>query len=258
MPLSNIDGTILLIGGTSEIGLELAVRLCHNRNVVVAARRVEEAEKSSSRLRASGANQVTVIPFEANDIAGHRALVHQAQAVAGDIAVAIVAFGILGRQSEAEHDEFHAVEIATVDYVDQVSMLTVLADELRKQDSRSTIVAFSSIAGWRARRANYVYGSTKAGLDAFCQGLTDALHGSNVRLFTVRPGFVVGRMTQGMKPAPLAVDAPTVAAQTVAEINRQDHANKFHSQTLWIPRKLRLLAYAFRVTPRFIWRKLPR
>ena len=64
------------------------------------------------------------------------------------------------------------------------------------------IVVFSSVAGVRVRRANYVYGSAKAGLDGFASGLADALHGTGVQLLLVRPGFVIGRMTEGMSPAP--------------------------------------------------------
>ena len=66
----------------------------------------------------------------------------------------------------------------------------------------------------RVRRANYVYGSAKAGLDGFASGLADALHGTGVRLLLVRPGFVIGRMTEGMTPAPLSSTPQQVAAAT--------------------------------------------
>ena len=89
------------------------------------------------------------------------------------------------------------------DYVAHVTVLTHLAEILRAQGS-GTLVVFSSVAGARVRRANYVYGSAKAGLDGFASGLADALHGSGVRLLLVRPGFVIGRMTEGMAPAPFS------------------------------------------------------
>src|SRR5699024_7642081 len=172
------------------------------------------------------------------------------------ITCAVVAFGILGEQDKAEHDEHHAVDIATVDYLAQVSMLTVLSDVM----SRGHIVAFSSIAGWRARRANYVYGSTKAGLDAFCQGLADKLtldKSKELALITARPGFVIGSMTEGMKPAPMSVTPEIVAGAIVKEIHKQDGA-KPRSKTLWIPAQLALLAFVMRLVPRPIWRKMPR
>ena len=127
-------------------------------------------------------------------------------------------------------------------------MLTVLADEM----ARGEIFAFSSIAGWRARRANYVYGSTKAGLDAFCQGLSDKLHGTGLNLILARPGFVIGAMTEGMKPAIMSV-TPDVVADAVVEA-----AVKGRSTTVWIPRRLTVLATIMRLVPRPIWRHMPR
>lgn len=239
-------GTLLLLGGTSDIGGEVAVRLCAGRDVVLAARRPGELGGVEKRMREAGAASVRSIEFDATDLASHRPVVEQA-AESGPITTAIVAFGILGDQARAEHDEEHAAEIAVVDYAAQVSMLTVLADVM----TSGHIFAFSSIAGWRARRANYVYGSTKAGLDAFCQGLADRLHGTDLALITARPGFVIGSMTQGMKPAPLSVTPDLVADAVVAEMGKG-------SRTVWIPRALELLAWVMRCVPRPIWRRMPR
>ncbi|WP_018295493.1 SDR family oxidoreductase [Corynebacterium lubricantis] len=237
------SGPILVLGGTSDIGIEIAQRLCAGRDVVLAARRPEALEDNIALLRAAGAKEVRTVAFEATDTDSHRGLITAAQPT-----TAIVCFGILGDQQRAELDEHHAVEIAAVDYLAQVSVLTVLADEMTSGD----IIAFSSIAGWRARRANYVYGSTKAGLDAFCQGLTDRLHGTPVRLITARPGFVIGSMTEGMKPAIMSVTPDVVAKHVV------DAMEKKGSRTVWIPRPLQLLAWIMNVVPRPIWRRMPR
>ena len=211
-------------------------------------------DKLTSELLRNGATSVHTLSFDATDVSSHRAVIEQAATLAGeDITTAVVAFGILGDQEQAEHDEAHAFDIALVDYATQVSMLTVLADVMK----RGHIVAFSSIAGWRARRANYVYGSTKAGLDAFCQGLADRLQGSNLALITARPGFVIGSMTQGMKPAPLSVTPDVVAAAVVKAIESSSGSRPV-SRTLWIPRTLQLLAWVMKLVPRPIWRHMPR
>ncbi|GAB2514831.1 putative oxidoreductase [Corynebacterium atrinae] len=236
---------ILLLGGTSDIGGELMLRLCAGRPIVLTARRPFALEEISRRALEAGATEVRTLAFDATDLASHRALVEEA----GPVSTAIVAFGILGDQAVAERDETHAVEIATVDYTAQVSMLTVLASTMTSGE----IVAFSSIAGWRARRANYVYGSTKAGLDAFCQGLSDRLHGSPLRLITARPGFVIGSMTEGMTPAPMSV-----TPEDVAEAVAKEFSHGKGSRTLWIPARLRLLAYVMRLIPRSVWRRMPR
>ena len=247
--MTNSNDGILIIGGTSDIGREIGVRLCRGRQVVLAARRAPDLQPFYD----AGATKVHILYFEAADLRAYRTLFQQAEQLAGEINLVLVAFGVLGDQQRAEVDEFHAADIATIDYTAQIAMLTVIADELRPRTTRSTIVAFSSIAGWRPRRANYVYGSAKAGLDAFCQGLTDALHGTAVRVITVRPGFVIGSMTHGMKPAPMSVTSAEVA-DILAPIIQEDRG----SRTVWIPRKLQLLAALMRLIPRRMWRRMPR
>lgn len=234
--------TVLILGATSDIGGEIARRLCKDKTVVLCARRPDAIPEFPE------AREVHILPFEATDLSSHRFVVQEALNF-GPITHAVVCFGILGSQERALHDETHAAEIATVDYTAQVSMLTVLADVLRKQSTPSIIYAFSSIAGWRARKANYVYGSTKAGLDAFCQGLMDELHGSSVSLVLARPGFVIGSMTEGMTPAPMSVRPGEVAD---AVVKRQ------RSGTVWIPARLRILAWVMKLVPRPLWRHMPR
>ncbi|OHQ51113.1 oxidoreductase [Corynebacterium sp. HMSC070H05] len=237
-------GTVLLLGARSDIGGEIAVRICSGREVILAARGSDGLDDVKRRLLAAGATVVRAVNFDATNLDSHRRIVREA----GEVTSAIVAFGILGDQELAERDEREAARIATVDYVAQVNMLTVLADEM----ARGEIFAFSSIAGWRARRANYVYGSTKAGLDAFCQGLSDKLHGTGLNLILARPGFVIGAMTEGMKPAIMSV-TPDVVADAVVEA-----AVKGRSTTVWIPRRLTVLATIMRLVPRPIWRHMPR
>lgn len=237
-------GVVLLLGARSDIGGEIAVRICSGREVVLAARGSDGLDDVKRRLLAAGATVVRAVNFDATNLDSHRRIVREA----GEVTSAIVAFGILGDQELAEREEREAARIATVDYVAQVNMLTVLADEM----ARGEIFAFSSIAGWRARRANYVYGSTKAGLDAFCQGLSDKLHGTGLNLILARPGFVIGAMTEGMKPAIMSV-TPDVVADAVVEA-----AVKGRSTTVWIPRRLTVLATIMRLVPRPIWRHMPR
>ncbi|MCK7641381.1 SDR family oxidoreductase [Corynebacterium sp. CCM 8835] len=255
------SGPVLLLGGRSDIGVHLAERLVAGREVVLAARDVSSLDDAARRMRAAGATSVHRLEFDATDLVRHRTVVERAVRLAGTPAHAIVAFGVLGDQHRAEHDEAHAAHIATVDYTAQISVLTVLADVLTETataEQPATIVAFSSVAGWRARRANYVYGSTKAGLDAFCQGLADQLHGGPVRLITARPGFVIGRMTEGMDPAPMSVTSAEVADAIVAEIRFQERRGRVRSTTLWIPRRLEALARVMRLVPRPVWRRMPR
>ena len=243
-------GPVVIFGGRSEIGTELARRLAPGATVVLAARRADQLSEQVTAVRAAGAAAVHVREFDADDLASHGPLVSSIVAEHGPIGTAVLAFGILGDQARAESDVGHAVAVVHTDYVAQVSLLTVLAATMRAART-GNIVVFSSIAGVRARRANYVYGSAKAGLDGFASGLADALYGSGVRLLIVRPGFVIGQMTQGMQPAPLSSTAPQVAAATARALAKG-------RRTVWIPRALRPLAFGMRLAPQWVWRRMPR
>jgi short-subunit dehydrogenase len=241
---------VLILGGRSEIGTELAVRLAPGASVVLAARNADRLGEQTAAILAAGAVAVSTREFDADDVETHGPLVASIIAEHGPIDTAVLAFGILGDQGRAEIDAAHAVAVVHTDYVAQVSLLTHLAAAMR-QAGRGALVVFSSIAGARVRRANYVYGSAKAGLDGFASGLADALHGTGVRLLIVRPGFVIGRMTEGMTPAPLSSTPPQVAAATARALARG-------RRTVWIPWALGPMSAVMRLLPQFVWRRMPR
>lgn len=243
-------GPVLILGGRSEIGIELARLLAPGATVVLAARQAERLADQVSALKAAGATAVDTREFDADNLPSHGPLVASIVAEHGPIGTAVLAFGILGDQARAETDAAHAVAVVHTDYVAQVSLLTHLAAAMR-QAGRGSMVVFSSAAGVRVRRANYVYGSAKAGLDGFASGLADTLHGTGVRLLIARPGFVIGRMTEGMTPAPLSSTPDQVAAATARAL-----ANG--RRTVWIPWTLRPVFFAMRLLPQFVWRRMPR
>jgi NAD(P)-dependent dehydrogenase (short-subunit alcohol dehydrogenase family) len=246
-----MGATVLVLGGRSEIGVAVAERLsaAGASTVVLAARRSADLDDEERRVRAGGA-VVERVEFDADDLAAHRPMLDALVARHGRLDTVVVAFGILGEQSRAEADAAHAVEIVHTDYVAHVHVLTHLAHLLRAQGD-GKLVVYSSVAGWRVRRANYVYGSAKAGLDGFASGLADALHGSGVRVLLVRPGFVIGRMTAGMTPAPLSSTPEQVADATVTALARG-------RREVWVPAVLRPVFFGMRLLPRAVWRRIPR
>ncbi|TVT62879.1 SDR family NAD(P)-dependent oxidoreductase [Amycolatopsis rhizosphaerae] len=247
-----MSGTVLVLGGRSEIGLAVARRLVAggSKKVVLAARRSGELSDEEGLLREAGATDVIRVEFDADGLSGHRPMLDAIVAQHGPLDVVVVAFGLLGDQQRAEREAAHAVSIAHTDYIAHVHILTELATLLRQQGN-GRLVVFSSVAGVRVRRANYVYGSAKAGLDGFACGLADALHGSGVHLLLVRPGFVIGRMTEGMSPAPFSSTPDQVADATVAALKRG-------RSEVWVPAVLRPVFFLMRLLPRAVWRRLPR
>jgi decaprenylphospho-beta-D-erythro-pentofuranosid-2-ulose 2-reductase len=243
--------SVLVLGGGSDIALATVRQLVERRatTVVLAARQPESLSAAADELRAAGASRVETLAFDARDTASHEAFVDDVFERVGDIDLAILAFGVLGDQEHAEQDAKAAVDIAEVNYVGSVSVAVPIAQRMRQQ-GHGTIVALSSVAGERARRSNFIYGSSKAGMDAFFQGLGDSLVGTGVRVMIVRPGFVHTKMTDGMDAAPLSTTADAVASAIVHGLARG-------KETVWVPSTLRYVMSVLRHVPRPVFRKLP-
>ena len=242
---------VVVFGGRSEIGLAVAHRLAPGRTIVLASRPGRDAAGLAAPLLTAGAAAVELVDFDADDLDSHAAVVEDLETRIGEIDVAVLAFGILGEQEVAERDSLAAARILHTDFVAQAALLTVLADRMKRR-RRGVLVAFSSVAGQRVRRANYVYGSAKAGLDGFASGMADALHGTGVTLVIPRPGFVTGRMTEGMDPAPFSSTPDQVADAVV------DRVLSRRAGVVWIPWQLRVMFAVARLVPQPIWRRMPR
>ena len=243
--------TILLLGGGSEIGLAVATRLAagKTKTVVLAGRRPDDYAGAATALRQAGADRVETVRFDATATHEHEKFLDDVVALVGDVDVAILAWGVLGDQQAAENDPAATVEVIETNFVGAASIGVVLAKRFRQQ-GHGVIVALSSVAGERARRSNFVYGSSKAGLDAFFSGLGDSLHGSGARVLVVRPGFVHTKMTEGMKPAPLST-TPDAVAEIVVE------ALASGAEQVWAPKPLRYLMSVLRHVPRPLFRRIP-
>ena len=242
---------VVIFGGRSEIGWAVARRLAPGRTVVLASRPGGDVSTLAAPLEAAGAAAVEIMDFDADDIGTHAAVVDRIESRVGPVDIAVLAFGILGDQEVAERDAEAAAQILHTDFVAQAALLTTLAERMKSR-RQGVLVAFSSVAGQRVRRANYVYGSAKAGLDGFASGMADALHGTGVTLVIPRPGFVIGRMTTGMDPAPFSSTPDEVADAVVARVLAR------RAGVVWIPWQLRVMFAVARLVPQPIWRRMPR
>jgi decaprenylphospho-beta-D-erythro-pentofuranosid-2-ulose 2-reductase len=243
--------SVLVLGGTSEIGVATARALAARRarTVALAARDPARCAAAADSIRSAGATRVESVAFDALDFSSHAAFVDDVFARFGDIDLVLVAFGVLGDQDEAAADPSAAVEVISTNFTGAASVMTPLARKLVAQ-GHGTIVLLSSVAGERARKSNYVYGASKAGVDAFAQGLGDSLAGTGVSVMVVRPGFVKTKMTEGLDPAPLSVTPEAVAEEIVKGLARGSH-------TVWAPPPMRAVMSVLRHVPRPLFRRLP-
>ncbi len=243
---------VLLLGGTSEIGLAIVRALvCEGPcEVVLAGRDPVGLDAAAERLRSEGCGQVSTLSVDALDTDSHEQIVARAFGELGGVDVAIVAVGVLGKREGLPADASEALATLQTNLVGAGSLLIATAGHMREQGS-GAIVVLSSVAAERPRRAGAVYGASKAGLDALAQALGDDLHEDGVQVLVVRPGFVHTRMTEGLKPAPFATTPEAVAKATLAGLDRRAH-------TVWAPAALRWLMLALKLLPRSIFRKIER
>jgi decaprenylphospho-beta-D-erythro-pentofuranosid-2-ulose 2-reductase len=244
--------SLLVLGGASDIGAAIAERLVRDgaRSVVLAGRHPERMEPVAARLRAAGA-EVALTSWDATDVSDHGDAVKRMwEAVPGgiDVDCVVLAAAQIGEQAQFEDDPTAAADLATANYAGPTSTLLHVAARLKDQ-GHGAIVVLSSVAGERIRKSNFVYGSTKAAIDGFAQGLGDSLAGSGVHVMVVRPGFVHTSMTEGKEPPPLATSAEVVADAVAEGLAAGKHV-------VWVPGTFRWVMAAFRHMPRGVWRKV--
>lgn len=239
--------TVLVLGGGSDIAAAIVARLASPslRHVVLACRRPDELDVAECE---AGEAEVEAVRFDATDHAGHRAFISDVVERVGDLDVVIQAFGQVGH--DAADDPVAAAALVDVNMAGAVSSGLAVAEQLRRQ-GHGTLIVLSSVAGVRTRAANFVYGSTKAGQDAFATGLGHALHGSGARVITVRPGFVRSAMTEGMDDGPMAIEPEQVADAVIKGLRRR-------GDVVWAPPALRGVFGVLRYAPGFVWRRLDR
>jgi len=243
--------SVLVLGAGSDIAQATMRKLVagRTRHVVLAGRHPGAYKEHADELLRAGADAVHVLAFDAQAPEEHAKVVAAAAGMVGDLDLVLIASGVLGDQDEFDEDPVAAAAAVTTNYTGAVSAGLAAAEQLKRQ-GHGELVVLSSVAGQRARKSNPVYGSSKAGMDAFFQGLGDRLDGSGVHVLIVRPGFVTTKMTAGVDPAPMSTTADAVAEAIVRALQSS-------ADVVFVPSILRWVFVVFRHLPRPIWRRLP-
>ena len=244
--------TVLLLGGTSDIGLAIVRELItpSARTVLLGCRDLAKGEAAAITLRTLlPSGTVEVFEFDALAPERHASAIDALADRHGDIDVAIVAFGQLGDNDATIADPILAAELSAVNFGGAVAASLAVAHRQRRQ-GHGAIVVLSSVAGVRVRAGNLVYGATKAGLDGFARGLGDAVAADGVHVMVVRPGFVHSAMTAGLPAVPFATTPEAVAEAAVRGLRRK-------RIVVWAPGILRVVFTVFRHLPTAVWRRMP-
>lgn len=202
--------TILVVGGTSDIGYATALRYAREGwRVLLAARDLDAAQRNADDIATRTRADVSVHGLDVLQTDRLSDFIADLPVVP-DTVVCVV--GELGVQARAQVDLAFAATVMRTNFEAPSLLLGLFAERFQQRNS-GTIIGVSSVAGDRGRGSNYVYGAAKAGFSQYLSGLRNrmALAG-NVRVITIKPGFVRTRMTADLKlPAPLTVQPDRVA-----------------------------------------------
>ena len=241
----------VVIGGGSDIARETLRLLAGRRlkTVLLAGRDPTAYSEAVEELLALGVATVETANLDLTDSGTFETFADDAAKIVGEIDLVLVAAGDLGTADLVDLDAPKVAALVTANFAGPAAAAMALARILVAQGS-GRIVIMSSVAGVRVRRANFVYGSSKAGLDGFGLGLADALAGTGVRVTVVRPGFVTTKMTAGLKPAPFTVDGPAVGEAIVRALETD-------AAVVWVPGILRFVFMVLKGLPTALWRRMP-
>jgi short-subunit dehydrogenase len=193
-----MSAKILVLGATSKIAQEIArLAAADKKELLLVARHQERLNTVAGDLLARGAGKVQCVCADLADISGHDAVIGDILAKAPDFDTILLAYGTLGDQTRAEESPDYAVSELNTNFNSAVSLLTRFSTPLAARGT-GCIAVITSVAGDRARRSNYVYGTAKGALSLFTQGLRAKLADTGVRVITIKPGPVATPMTAGM------------------------------------------------------------
>jgi short-subunit dehydrogenase len=212
----------LIVGATSAIA-EATARIFAQRgdSLYLVGRQTKRLESIAADLKVRGAAVVGIETMDANDMAGHEAMLVRAEQTLGALDTVLIAHGTLSNQKACEASAELTVNEISTNGVSAVALLTHIAQRFESRKS-GTIAVISSVAGDRGRQSNYVYGSAKALLSAFLSGLRQRLSKSGVAVVTIKPGFVDTPMTAAFpKDGPLWAKPQQIAEGIVKAIDRK-------------------------------------
>ncbi len=241
---------VLIIGATSAIANACA-RLWaeEGSEFFLVARNADKLERIAADLRVRGAKSVATYTMDLAELQAHSNMIESSVQSLRQIDVALIAHGTLPDQKLCEQD----VNVALKEFVNNgtsvISLLTVLSSQFELQRCGSMAI-ISSVAGDRGRPSNYVYGTAKAAVSSFCEGLRARMFKLGVHVMTIKPGFVDTPMTQGLTLPKLLLAKPDGVARLILS------GLQCKKAILYTPRFWGLIMMVIRVLPVFLFKRI--
>jgi len=242
----------IVIGASSGMGAALVRQLAREGYSVAAlARREDQLNELSAACtedaERTGGRVITRV-HDVTDTAAIPALFEELVRELGGLDLVLFAAGIMPKHGPEEYDTESDLAMISVNLGGCIAWCNPTANYFRTQRS-GTIVGISSVAGDRGRKANPVYGTTKAGMNHYLEALRNRLGESGVHVCTIKPGFIDTAMTQGLDGLMWLITAEQAAARIL-------RAARSKANERYIPLRWFWVMTAIRSVPSFLFRKL--
>ena len=240
---------ILILGATSAIAEATARRFAQDSDrFYLVARNPERLAAVANDLKIRGASQVETAVMDANELHRHADLITQAEMALGGLDTVLIAHGTLPNQKDCEASFDATLQELQSNCLSTISLLTHIANRFEAQ-KHGTIAVISSVAGDRGRQSNYVYGTAKAAVSTFLQGLRGRLHKSGIAVITIKPGFVDTPMTSSFKKGLLWATPEKIGLGIYKSINTK-------SDTTYLPWFWKWIMLILKIMPEQLFKRL--
>ena len=238
---------VLIIGAKSDIAKEVAREYAKNGyDLYLAGRNIDEMKDFENDIKIRSKADVKLKEFDITDFESHEQFYNSLEPK--PLGVIVVA-GYMAEQKTCENDWSKTLNTINVNFTGAVSILNIISNDM-EQNKNGFIVGVSSVAGDRGRKANYIYGSAKAGFSAYLSGLRNRLYESGVKVLTVKPGFVNTKMTEHLDlSAKLTAESEDVASDIYNA--QQKGKDILYTKSIW-----RFVMLVIKHIPEMIFKRL--
>ena len=240
---------MVMIGATSAIAQAVARKLTNpEARFLLVGRNEARLAAIAADLETRGAAEVSSMVLDLCDICRHQEIIEEAKTKLGDIDLVLIAHGTLPEQRQLERSNQATLQCLQENALSVISLATLFGNYFREV-GRGCLIAISSVAGERGRQSNYVYGTAKAAVSTFMQGLRNRLQSKGVHVLTVKPGFVKTPMTAQFGKGPVWSTPDAVADDIVRGINKK--RDVIYSPFYW-----RYVMLVIRIIPEAIFKRM--
>lgn len=240
---------VLILGATSDMAHATALRFLNEENysVTVTARNEEKLNIITNDLSLMSGKTCDGKVLDIMKIDEIETFWNN---IASNVDIIISFIGYMGEQNKNERSWSETNKVLTANYTGLVALFNHIANDFENRKN-GTIVGISSVAGDRGRGSNYIYGSSKAAFTAYLSGLRSRLNSSNIKVITVKPGFVYTKMTSMLNLPKTLTAKPEDVANVIYERIKKNRDGIVYVKGIW-----KWIMFLIKSMPEPIFKKL--